>query len=209
MPTWLAVALLVVFLVALVTFGVVLFHALWGLIGNWWAVYRLQPPLVRKDRPDPNQWLLDIAKEDAENPAQFLLITDSMIVNSDLHEHLERPWIELGVTLRNCNVHTVTVGDVTGHARFHGNELREPISGSTGKSNKPRGHSHVYTMRQYLSPDQARQIQEERVEETRLCGGQRRKELRSLSLAGVALEGECGGRNVQFALGSVERFRFE
>ena len=168
-------------------------------------------PTVRKDTPDPNQWLLDIAKEDAENPARLFFITDAILLPNDvdLSPELDRPYIGLGVELHNCNVHNVWIGGVTGYARFNGKELGQAIEGSRGKSSMPRGHKQVYKMRQYLSKEQAAQIHAEMVEETKICTGQRRKELRSLSLSGVVIEGECEGRDVEFALGSVERFRYD
>ena len=93
-------------------------------------------PTVRKDTPDPNQWLLDIAKEDAENPARLFFITDAILLPNDvdLSPELDRPYIGLGVELHNCNVHNVLIGGVTGYARFHGNGF----SGTYAKGFDPR-----------------------------------------------------------------------
>lgn len=202
----------VVFTIGLSSFGLVAAAVALNEIrkGLFWLLgqFEWHRPIVRKGLPDPKQWLLDIAKEDAENPARFLLITDTMITKLDFSPDIEMPWIELGVELLNCNVHAVTVGGVSGRARFHGNELREAVIEVAGKSHKPRGHRHVYRMKQYLSPDQAVQIHAERLEETKAAGSQRRKELRSLDLSGVAIEVECEGNVTSLGLVGADRFRY-
>ena len=90
--------------------------------------HRLQSPVVNRNAPDPNQWLLDIAKEDANDPARNLLILEQTVTNKDLRPGLHRPWIELGLKLYNCGVHSILVGPTEGYARFKGEELPDAAS---------------------------------------------------------------------------------
>jgi hypothetical protein len=202
-------------LVGIACFGVVAAIVVLNEIrkGSIWVAAQLtfQSPIVRRTMPapDPNQWLLDIAQSDTDNPAEFLVILDSRVTSKDLSPKQFRPWIELGVELYNCNVHTVSVRGTTGYAKFNGKELPEPIDGSLGGSNKPRGHKHVYTMKQHLPPEVAAEVYQEMVDEVSACGGKRRKELRSLDLGGVSIEVECNGHTVPLGLGGVCRFRFD
>lgn len=152
---------------------------------------------VRKDTPNPNQWLLDIAREDAENPDHQLLIMRQTITDMDLRAELERPWIELGFTLYNAGVHTVTVGPATGHVRFEALELKEPVE-SQAPSSKLRGHAHEYKIKQYLSPDQAKSIYDEIAKTHRV---------RTLDCTGVKLEVRADADDAQpvrMSLGSSE-----
>jgi hypothetical protein len=210
MPGWLFWAIVVI-CIPVVFFGAVAWITANVIIPfrSFIKARRLRSPIVRRDAPDPNQWLLDIAQSDSDNPTQFLIILDSMIKGKDLSQDLHRPWIELGVELCNCNVHTISVRGTTGHAKYKGKELPEPIDGAHGGSNKPRGHKHVYTMKQYLPPEVAAQVYQEIVEEVSVCGGQRRKELRSLDLGGVSIEVECNGHIAQLPLRDVNRFRYD
>ena len=136
-------------------------------------------PSVRKDTPEPHQWLLQVAKEDAENPARHLLTLSQIISNMDLDPKTCRPWVEFGFGLYNGGVHSVLIGPVSGRASYHGNQLVDSAEGEGGKSTKPRGHLHTYKIKQYIPNDIAAAVHEE-IAKTH--------KLRSFSLSGVSIE---------------------
>jgi hypothetical protein len=200
MPVWLAGSLLIAraWMVIIAALVVALEIRKWlKQLADTWGI---RTPIFRKDKPDPHQWLLDIAQEDADNPARHLIILKQTITNMDLRSDRMRPWIELGFTLYNGGVHNILVGPVKGHAHFKGDELSDPIEDAGGRSNKPRGHVHDYKVRQYLPADVAKAIYDE------ICRTQR---VRSLGLSKVTLEvrGESpGSQIVQMSLGSSATF---
>lgn len=157
-------------------------------------------PLPRKDAPDPNQWLLDIAREDADNPARHLMILSQTISNMDLRQATRRPWVELSFSLYNGGVHNILVGPISGHAKYKGDELDECID-VPGQSRKPRGHIHPLKIRVYVPKDEADNIYKEIATS---------RQVRSLSLTGVRLDvrAECpDAKTVPLNLGLSDIFR--
>lgn len=201
MPDWLFWSVVTLAgLVLVASVSVWLFVYVVVSIGRWLKSWEWRLPATRKGVPGPHEWLLDIAREDADNPARHLLILKQMITNMDLRPDTRRPWIELGFTLYNGGVHNILVGPVKGHAHFKGDELSDPVEGAGGKSNKPRGHVHEYKLKQYLPADVAEAIYDE------ICRTQR---IRSLGLSKVTLEVRAqtpGGQTVQMPLGSNATF---
>ncbi len=161
--------------------------------------YRYLWPMHRKDAPDPNQWLLDIAREDANDPARHLIIRRQTFINCEFSPEKYRPWIELGLTIYNGGVHDILVGPAEGHGIYKGNELPDKIE-SDGGSRKPRGHEHVFKMKQYILPEIAKEIHQERMGTGTI---------RSVSLSAVRLtvtsEGP-NGRTIQIQLGHSDTF---
>lgn len=162
--------------------------------------HRWEWPLRNRDAPDPNQWLLDIAKDDAGNPAQGLIILSQSITDKNLAPGLERPWIEFGLMLLNVGVYRLKVGPITGHARYNGIELKEAAEDTAGWSTKPRWHQHVYKVKQFITPQQARELYEEIDDE---------KAVYSISLSGVQLEVQSeapGAAVIKVGLGKAGGF---
>jgi hypothetical protein len=155
--------------------------------------------MVDKAKRDPNQWLFDIAREDANNPARHLVIREQTVTNCDLRAERYRPWIEFGLTLYNGGVHDILVGPAQGHANYKGNELPDKIE-SEGGSRKPRGHEHVYKLKQYLPAEIAEAIDDER---------RQTQKIRSLSLSTVRLAVQSegpDGKLVLLPLGANDTF---
>ena len=167
---------------------------------SWLRRIRIHLTPERDGCPPEYQWLLDIAREDAENPVQHLLILEQKIADMDLRPDRFRPWIELGFTLYNGGVHDILVGSAEGHANYKGNELPDSVEASRGGSRKPRGHVHEYRLKQYLPTDVAEALYEEIANTGKV---------RSLSLSGVRIEVESegqDGRNARLQLGASDTF---
>ena len=149
-------------------------------IRTFFAARRFRSPMVRRDEPDPNQWLLDIAREEAENPVARLLVLKAEFTNKNLKTDEYRPWVEIGLTIRNVGVHSILVGRAEGHVMYKGRELPDAIQGKGGASRKPRDHEHVYKLKLFLPPDMANEFFEEMLVP--------RHRVYSLGLGGIKIE---------------------
>jgi len=148
--------------------------------------YGFRWPLRDKTSPDPNQWLLNIAAHDAENPQGELRLLDQRVVKWATDPKIRRPWIELGFTYFNGGVHTVLIGPAAGRPKYRSDELPDPVE-SSGRSRVARGASTPYVVRVVLPCDVAEAIyQKELVLEV----ARSKSIVRSLSLSGVTLQVE-------------------
>lgn len=163
--------------------------------GRRWS---LRWPVVERDRPDPNQWLLDIARNDANSPVNHLMLLEAKISNKNLDPGEYRPWIELGFTLYNGGVHDILVGPARGHMTFSGKELPEPVE-SSAHSRKPRGHEHVFKVKQVLPKEIADQAFTELRERGAIC---------SLGVSGVRVKVESKAENGETVEWSLRGDRF-
>jgi len=112
---------------------------------------RFQWPMAAKNSPNPHQWLLDIAKNDAVGPTAQLKILQRKWRRFD--RTARRPLVEVGITLYNGGVHSVLVGPVTGQATFNGEPLEVEINDAR-RSRMPRGHEAELRLVQYLPTDE-------------------------------------------------------
>ena len=199
MPGWLFSTIIIVGLVVLILGGAgfIIGRVIVPAIEHA-KLWSIRMPLFRADTPDPNQWLLDIAKDHAENPAARILILKAQISNKNLQPEEYRPWVDIGLTIRNVGVHGIVIGGAEGHVLHNGRELPEAVQGEGGNSLKPPSHQHTYILRQYLPPEIAKELFEE------MCGARRR--VGSLGLSGVKIEvkSEDRERPHWLSLGSVD-----
>ena len=157
-------------------------------------------PVYDKRKPDPNQWLLDIAQDDANRPVKYLLILKQTVSNKDLDPNTMSPWVEVSQWLYNGGVHSIVVGPIKGRGSYEGQDLPEPVEGPDGRSRYPRGHTAEFKIKQRLPPDVAAKV----YEEIRKTG-----KLRSLGLSNVRLQVESesvDGQTVSMALGRDDTY---
>ena len=131
---------------------------------------RWRAPLVRKNAPDPNQWLLDIAKYQAENPETYLIVTRQVLKDWDVDKNTLRPWVEVSITLHNAGVHSVLIGPCKGHGRYQGRELPEPIE-TEGTMRVPAGSSYDLQLKQIVPQTILDALYQERIDHKRITLG--------------------------------------
>lgn len=137
---------------------------------EWWGAHHWRTPFVRKDAPDPNQWLLDISKHQAENPEIGLVVTRQVLNNWDVDKGTLRPWIEVSITFRNASVHSVLIGPCKGHGRYQGQELPDPIE-NEDRTRVPPGSSYVLQLKQVVPREMVGAIYQERIDHKRITLG--------------------------------------
>ena len=110
------------------------FCSTWGLRWPW--------PLYRKDRPSPLQWLVDLAQEQVQNPAKYLVPTDRVVLNFD--RDALRPYLRVRTFYQYLGLHSLVVGQPEGFPTFLGEQLPDKIEDQGGKTNiDPGGEAIV------------------------------------------------------------------
>lgn len=161
MPGWLFSTIIIVGLVVLILGGAgfIIGRVIVPAIEHA-RLWSIRMPLFRADTPDPHQRLLDIEKEQLEHPETHLLILKAELTDKDLRAEQFRPWLEIGLTMKNTNICDIYVGRAEGHATYKGNELPDPVE-SRQHSNKPLDHLHVYTLKLYVPRETTETLMEE------------------------------------------------
>lgn len=134
----------------------------WLHIGEpiWTRIRHLR--LIDTEKPNPYQWLLDIAEYDARNPQAKLLVRSLHVRDTDLKPETRRPWLDIEATFFNGGVHTILVGPIEGWASHNSNELADKVE-SKGRSRLERGTSTGYVFRIYVPSDVAKAIYAEEI----------------------------------------------
>ena len=83
--------------------------------------YEYRWPMTAKGKPNPNQWLQDIAKHDAENPQGEVRLLSQRVVKWDMDPKTMRPSLELGFKFFNGGLHTILIGPADGRPRYNAN----------------------------------------------------------------------------------------
>lgn len=109
-------------------------------IAKYVSVRRLRWPVLNTGIPNPDQWLLDIAMDNASNPEKYLFAWNQILRGLDLDPETLRPWIEVGISIRNAGVYDILVGPSKGHGWYQGKELPDAIE-QDGISRVPRGQA--------------------------------------------------------------------
>ena len=148
-PDWLFVSAVFVGVLLLVG-GVLAWSAAYIFmpIRSFFAARYYRWPFPRKDAPDPNQWLLDIAQADEHNPAATVRVLDRRIIRWTLDAR--RPFLQFGVTMFNGSVHSVVFSGVDGPITFNGEPLETPPEFEDGASRIIRGQRYELRVKQYI-----------------------------------------------------------
>jgi len=119
----------------------------------------LRSPLVRKDAPDPNQWLLNIAKTDENSPTSAVCIVGRRIRSWKLEAR--RPHVEFGITVYNGSVYDIEFSGIRGPISFRGEPLEaEPEKGG-GITRIARGQSYELRILQYIPKEIIEEVHKE------------------------------------------------
>ena len=156
MPDWLAVSLLVaaavMVLIAILVAAFEVRKWLKQLVDPW----GIRTPIFRSDKPDPHQWLLDIANDDANNPAQGLALVEATI---DLR-YIEdaSPRVIVTFWIFNGSVYKIKFDSLDGRIYWNSSPLATDLEFSEGKGSWwPRYHRGRIRLTQYL-PDEVKAV---------------------------------------------------
>ena len=139
MTPQIAVTLLIITGITEITALGVLSHGVWLWSKPMRSRYGWRWPLYRRDKPNPHQGLIDMAKLRQGNPITHLVITDRIIMRFDRDD--ARPYIRLRISYANLGLNQVLVGDPEGYAYFGSTRLPEYIRDMGGKHQSPAGHT--------------------------------------------------------------------
>ena len=156
MPDWLAVSLLVAaaVMVLIATLVAVLEVQKWlkQLVAPW----RIRTPIFRSDKPDPHQWLLDIANGDASNPAQGLALVEATIDLRCIED--PSPRVILTFSIFNGGVYKIKFDSLEGRIYWNSSPLATDLEFSEGKGSWwPRHYTGRIRLTQYL-PDEVKAV---------------------------------------------------
>ena len=154
MPAALAVALFIALAIsALAALGFFLYHALSFWSNTVQPTLGFRSPLFRKNDAEPNQWLLDVAQQDRENPAALVATFNHCLREHDLRPDIRRPYVIFGVTVFNGTVLPVQFDDLRGPVRYRGEPSEFEPEHDRGHSVRiNRGQSFELRIKQYIPP---------------------------------------------------------
>lgn len=127
MPNWLAVIFVSVTAIVGFIALLVLLHGLW----IWSKSVRMHiglqipSPFYRKNKPNPNQWLIDLAERQRQTPQDFFAFTGQMAVG--LSRNDKRPYLSVRCYYRNYSVHRWEIGELKGYVRWKNEQLPEEV----------------------------------------------------------------------------------
>jgi len=105
-----------------------------------WPVYR--------HRPDPNQWLIDMAEAQKTVVPQFIHFSKPrMTFPQQIHEEW---FIDLEITYMNTSVWELEIGQVTGSAVYHDILPRQIDDKNDGINKLQAGNDAILSLRQHL-----------------------------------------------------------
>ena len=118
---------------------IVLCHAIWVWVRPILRRYGLRFPIYRKDKPNPLQWLIDIAEKQRDNPTSHLVITDRIIMGVHLGD--KRPRLRVRVCFANFGLNDLTISHPEGYPYFGKEKSNDQIRDEGVKYNVPAGHT--------------------------------------------------------------------
>lgn len=159
-PDQVAILLAIGFVAGIILFSFWASVELWTLARAFLGRWGLRRPIFRKSKPNPNQWLVDIAAEDEANPASRIKIIQASVLRWDLEA--KRPYIIFRVILFNGTVHSVLFGAAQGYASYKGESLGEVIRDQNdGHTRVPRGSPYDMVLTQYVPHNEIETIHKE------------------------------------------------
>ena len=184
MPDWMAYTLLAIISASGIIAIMILLHGIWDWSRPIRSRHALRSPFFDSEALNPNQWLLDIAQHDAENPQGELRLISQRVVKWDIDHATMRPWLELGFKYFNGGVHTIVIGPAEGRPKYHARELPDPVE-SPGRSRLARGATTEYRVKVVLPREVADAVH---AKEMILEVARSVSLVRSIILSGVSLE---------------------
>ncbi len=151
MPLWLVLLLIVVFgVVGVVSASAWLYAFVARPIWHVASLYEYRWPLRRR-RPLPHQWLLDVAEQDrASSPS--ILITHQTLIWPRFEER--RPNITFMIDAFNGSVHNLLIGKIKGSVSYKGQPLETAIEDiSPANSTIEKRSPFQIRFKQYLPSD--------------------------------------------------------
>ena len=133
-PTWLAIHVVL---------------PLWGRARS----YKYRWPMVSKNKPDPNRWLLDRAEEQRDNPRSHLVFTDRRVMG--FTRDAKRPILTIYIYYKNLGVYDLLVSQPEGFPTYNMEQLPEPVRSRAGRgpNNVPVNEGGVFHFDIYIPPD--------------------------------------------------------
>jgi len=176
MPDLVAVAIVLVAGGAALIGVAIVAHGMWVWSKPLRNRYSFQIGFHRRDLPDPNQWLLDLAKNQRNNPTSHLVITNRIIMGVRLTD--KRPWLWVRVYFTNFGVNDLTISQPEGYPYFGNEQSDDYIRDEASTYTVPAGNSATSFDLKIYVPDAF--LEEVRNEVESLSG-----EVRSISLGRV------------------------
>lgn len=139
MQVWVAIALLSITAVVGLAALLFLLHAAWVWSRPYRARYGLRLQVYDRNEPNPNQWLLDMAEKQLDNPTSHLVITERIMLGNNLGDN--RPWLRLRVRLANYGVHDLIISQPEGYPYFGNEKSSDFIRDQGGTHNVPAGNT--------------------------------------------------------------------
>ena len=139
MPKEIAILLLALLgIMGFAAVGVAL-HKAWEILWpplrtNWGLQF-----LIYRKRPNPLQWLIDIAENQRRNPISHLVITDRIIMGVHLNDH--RPRLQVRVCFTNLGMHDLIISQPEGYPYFGNEKSTDYIRDEGGYHTVPDGNS--------------------------------------------------------------------
>lgn len=197
MPDFIAYVLIAITSLAGFIAVIVLCHAVWIWSRPIRKRYALRFPIYRQDKPNPLQWLIDIAEQQEHNPTTHLVVIDRIVLASYLDKKL--PYVRIRVCFANFGVNEVSIAQPEGYPYFGNNRLPCELKDTGGRYNVPPGNTATsFDLDIYFPP--------ELVEDVRKEVDAPSGEMRSLSLSQVSAKVQAKGEDAptvewQFATG--------
>lgn len=148
MPEWLAKALIAIAAIAIIIAIIVMLNGIWVWISPIRKRYALRNPLYREDKPNPLQWLIDIADKQRDNPSTHIVLTDSIWFSYTRDAVL--PCLRLKVYYKYFGVHNLIVGHPEGFVVYKGEELPNFIQGGEGGCNVTPEEDIIFDLEIYI-----------------------------------------------------------
>jgi hypothetical protein len=156
MPVWLALSLLGAFAVMVIIAALVAAFEIRKWLKQLAGTWGIRTPIFRSDKPDPHQWLLNIANDDASNPAAGLALVEATI---DLR-YIEdaSPRVILTFYIFNGGVYKIKFDSLEGRIYWNSSPLATDLEFSEGKGGWwRRYHKGRIRLTQYL-PDKVKAV---------------------------------------------------
>ena len=153
-------------------------HNIWVWARPSWQRYALRFPIYDKTKPNPLQWLIDIAEKQRDNPYTHIVLTDCIWFSYNAGE--ASPCLRIKIYFKNLSIYNLVVGMPEGRVIYKGEELPNPIPKVSGGCNVVPGGDIIFDLSIYI-PDK---FKEDICSET----GSSTKEIRNLSLGGLRSE---------------------
>jgi hypothetical protein len=148
MPALVAIILIIIASLAWVIALIILCHGIWVWTRPMRKRYALQFPIYRCDKPNPLQWLVDIAEKQKHNPTTHLVIEDLIWFSFNRDE--KRPFLWLRIYYRNLGVNDLVITQLEGYAYYKSEKLPDYINGGEVKNNVAAEGIGIFDVNVYI-----------------------------------------------------------